>query len=473
MNSNVDLSILNGTIYTSNGPIRAGIAIENEKIVSIGKETNLPKAVKKIDAKGKIIIPGIVDVHSHIRDLEVDYKEDYEHASKAAAAGGITMHVDMPNVKPPTTTVERFLEKKEVAQKQVIVDFNMFPSASLIEEIPKLSSVGILGYKAFMIKDVERDYPHMPEIGIKSLGHLLEIFKVVAKTGLPIVVHPHSQEIADYIDHEIWKEIGTDPLAYFEADIRYDSLIKTIGVSNIIHLARVTGARVNITHMDKARTIELLRESKKKGEAKITADAHPGSVFVDRELIKKLGPLPLGVGSTPNDREAVWKGWNDGTIDIITSEHAPHTMEEKKIGWTNMWKAPGGWGSEMQEMLPMFLTQINKGRIKLETFIQKTSLNPAKIFGVYPKKGNIQIGSDADITIIDMKKETKISNEKCYSKCGYSPYDGMKVKGVPIMTICRGKVVMQYGEIMVNPGNGVFQPRVDIIKNSNLMEQIS
>jgi len=461
MTSTVELVIQNGLVYTSKGPVRAGIAIDNEKIVSISKETHLPSANKTIDAEGKIIIPGIVDVHSHIRDLETAYKEDYEHASKAAAAGGITMHVDMPNVKPPTTTVQRFLEKKSLAEKQVIVDFNMFPSASVVEEIPALSDLGILGYKAFMIADIVRDYPHMPEIGIKGLGHLLDMFKAVAKTKLPIVVHPHSQDIATYIDHEIWKELGTGPLAYFEADIRYDSLNKTVGVSNLIQLARVTNVRLNITHMDKARPIQLLREAKASGATNITADAHPGSVFVTREVVEKLGPLPLGVGSTLQDREAVWIGWNEGTIDIITSEHAPHTQEEKKIGWENMWKAPGGWGSEMQEMLPLFLTQINNGRMTLETFITLTSLNPAKIFGVYPKKGEISIGSDADLTVIDMKKESVISNDNCYSKCGYSPYDGMKVKGIPVYTICRGKVVMDSGEIIAKPGNGRFQPRLN------------
>jgi dihydroorotase (multifunctional complex type) len=441
--------------------MKAGIAVNDEKIVAIANEANLPKADTTIDASKKLIIPGLIDMHAHIRDLEVAYKEDYEHASKAAAAGGFTMHVDMPNVKPPTTTVERFIEKKKkYAEGHCIVDFNHFPSASLIEEIPKLNELGILGYKIFMISDTKRDYPHMPEIGISDLSHLLEIFKAVQKTGLPVIVHPHCQEIKSHVDKEIWAELGTDPLAYFEAGLRYGGLNTTLGISNCIHLGKATGVRLHITHMGRKEGIEMTRNAKKNGMTNLTTGTHPGSVFINKEIVKKFGPLALGSGKTLKDAEATWKGWNDGTIDIISSEHAPHSQEEKKPGWEDMWKAPGGTMACLQELLPMYLTEINKGRMSLETFIERTSLAPAKIFGLYPKKGVIKVGSDADLTIIDMKRKDVISNEKSYSKCGFTCYDGMEVQGVPVYTICRGTVVMKEGQITVNPGYGKFQPRM-------------
>jgi len=458
----VDLIIKNGTIYTAHGSMRAAIAVDEEKIVAIAKEANLPKADKTIDASGKVIIPGIIDLHAHIRDLEVAYKEDYEHASKAAAAGGITMHVDMPNVKPPTSTVERFIDKKEnYAEGHCTVDFNMFPSASVVEEIPKLNDLGILGYKIFMIKDVKRDYPHMPGIGISDLGHLLDIFKAVQKTGLPVIVHPHNMEIQDYVEKEIWAELGTEPMAYFEAGLRYNGLMRTLGSANCIQLAEATGVRLQLTHCGKSTMIDLVRQAKARGVTNVTADTHAHSVCMTKEIVERLGPLALGGGVTPEDSEATWRGFNDGSIDMITSEHSPHTLDEKKAGWEDMWKVPGGVGSALQETLPLMLNHINNGRMSLNKLVELTSLNPAKHFGLYPKKGVIQIGSDADLTIIDMKKEDVISNEKCYSKSRYSCYDGTKVKGVPVYTICRGTVVMQDGEITVKPGYGKYQPRLD------------
>ncbi len=461
----VDLVIKNGTVCSVGGRFRASVAVDDEKIVAIGKEANLPQADETIDASGLLIMPGIIDVHTHIRDLDVAYKEDYEHASKAAAAGGITMHVDMPNTKPPTTTVQRFIEKRKYADGHTIVDFNMYPSASSLSEIPKLKDLGILGYKIFMLSDTKRDFPHMPEIGVSNLGHLMEIFKAVKKTGLPITVHPHEQELQNYIDEEVRKELGTGPMAYYEAGLRYDTLSVRVAVSNCIILAEATGVRLHLTHMANARMIEMVRLAKMNGAADLTCDSHPPWVFITKSIVEKLGPLALGRGKTPEGQEAIWNGWNDDTIDIISSEHAPHAQDEKKIGWEDMWKAAGGAGSQLQEMLPLFLTQINKGRMSLERFIACTSLNPSKIFGVYPKKGAIEVGSDADLTIVDMKKKDILSNEKCYSKCGYSCYDGMEVQGVPIYTICRGTVVMHDGEITVKPGYGKFQPRINHMKN--------
>jgi dihydroorotase (multifunctional complex type) len=458
----VDLVIRNGTIYTAAGPFRAGIAVDDEKIVQISNEASLPAADRSIDASGRIIIPGLIETHAHFRDLETAYKEDYEHASKAAAAGGITMHVDMPNVKPPTTTVERFLEKKKnYAEGHVTVDFNMHPSASNLEEIPKLFDLGILAYKIFQWVDTKRDYPHMPEIGVTDLGHLMDIFKAVKKTGLPIIVHPHNQEIQNYVDKEVWQELGTDPMAYFEANVRYDSLSPLMGASNCIQMAEATGVRLHLTHMGSAKMINMVRQSKANGNTNLTCDSHPHFVFITKEVVQKLGPLALGLGHTPDMMEAIWRGWKDGTIDLITSEHAPHAQSEKTIGWKDMWKAPGGCGGQLQESLPMFLNWINKGMMSLETFIARSSLAPAKIFGLYPKKGVIQIGSDADLTIIDMKKKDVISNEKSYSKCGYSVYDGTEVRGIPTHTICRGTVVMEDGQIVVKPGYGKFQPRLN------------
>jgi dihydroorotase-like cyclic amidohydrolase len=150
---------------------------------------------------------------------------------------------------------------------------------------------------------------------------------------------------------------------------------------------------------------------------------------------------------------ALWDAINDGTLEVIGTDHAPHTKEEKDVGWKDMWKSPGG-EPQIQDYLRLFLTAVNEGKLSLDRLVRITSYNPARIFGVYPRKGVLQVGSDADITIVDMNKEETISNETTYTKVGWTPYHGRKVKGVPIYTIVRGTVVMENGKVIGQPGYG-------------------
>ncbi|MBI2184507.1 MAG: amidohydrolase family protein [Thaumarchaeota archaeon] len=453
----VDLVIRNSTICTSKGFIQAGLAVNQGKIVAIASDGNLPRADRNIDANGKIVVPGAIDIHAHFRDPGLTHKEDFEHGTKAAAAGGVTFVLDMPNTKPPTSTVERFLAKKEDAASKCVVDFSHLPSASIVSEIPKLAEAGAIGFKTFMIIDTTTKYPHMPEIGITDLGHLLDIFKAVAKTGLSVTVHPHNQELFSYVAEEIRREGRTDPVAFFELGSRYDFLAFTVGTSNIIHMAEVTGVRLNETHMYKAKQCELIKQAKDV-LPNLTCDMQPSALLTTKDLVAKKGPYALcrGKGLNAGDTESLWQCLLDGTIDIISSGHSPHTRAEKEPGWKDAWKAPGGVGSEIQQYIPYMLTFVNQGKISLPKLVSLISENPAKLMNVYPKKGALLPGSDADIVLIDMHKRTVLRDEECYSKCGWTIYDGTEVQGVPVTTIVRGTVVMEDGQVVGKPGYGKF-----------------
>lgn len=440
--------------------MEADIGIEKGKIAFLGSSATAPKSSKVVDAKGKVVIPGLIDTHTHHRDPGFTHKEDLTTATQAAAAGGVTLSIGMPNVNPPTTSVDRFKNVIEISKKKALVDFNHNPSGTVPEEIPGLAEAGCLAFKIFMVKDTGRDYPHMPGIGLYHHGDLFRSFEAVAKTGLPLMVHPHDQDLMEMIEQRYWQRGDRSPQAYAKAYREFDGIIWDTAIATILRFQKATGVKLHILHMSTPGALEMVRRAKGEGRP-VTCEVNPWALFLGNswENIEKLGPYCLGFWVPEGHAEALWEGIRDGTIDVVGSDHAPHTKEEKEIGWKDMWKSPGG-EPQIQDYLRLFLTEVNQGRLTLDRLVWLTSYRPAHVFGLYPRKGVIQIGSDADLVIVDMRKEETIQNETTLTKVGWTPYHGRKVKGAPVTTLVRGKVVMENGNVVGKPGDGQFIPPV-------------
>lgn len=440
--------------------MEADIGIEKGKIAFLGSSATAPKSSKVVDAKGKVVIPGLIDTHTHHRDPGFTHKEDLTTATQAAAAGGVTLSIGMPNVNPPTTSVDRFKNVIEISKKKALVDFNHNPSGTVPEEIPGLAEAGCLAFKIFMVKDTGRDYPHMPGIGLHHHGDLFRSFEAVAKTGLPLMVHPHDQDLMEMIEQRYWQRGDRSPQAYAKAYREFDGIIWDTAIATILRFQKATGVKLHILHMSTPGALEMVRRAKGEGRP-VTCEVNPWALFLGNswENIEKLGPYCLGFWVPEGHAEALWDGIRDGTIDVVGSDHAPHTKEEKEIGWKDMWKSPGG-EPQIQDYLRLFLTEVNQGRLTLDRLVWLTSYRPAHVFGLYPRKGVIQIGSDADLVIVDMRKEETIQNETTLTKVGWTPYHGRKVKGAPVTTLVRGKVVMENGNVVGKPGDGQFIPPV-------------
>lgn len=452
----MDLVVKGGKVWTPGGLIEADIAVHQGKVAALAKPTALPDSFSAvIEAKGKVVIPGLVDTHTHHREPGFTHKEDITTATQAAAAGGVTLSIGMPNVDPPTTTVERYRNVIEISKKKALVDFNHNPSGTVPEEISKLAEAGCLGFKIFMVRDTGRDYPHMPGIGLHNHGALFRCFEEVAKTGLPLMIHPHDQDLMDVIEQKYWQRGDRSPQAYARAYRDFDGIIWDTAIATILRFQKATGVKLHILHMSTPGGLEMARRAKEEGRP-VSVEVNPWALFLGSwENVEKLGPYCLGFWVPEHHVEALWKGIDDGTVDLIGTDHAPHTKEEKDVGWKDMWKSPGG-EPQIQDYLKLFLTAVNEGKLTLDKLVRITSYNPARIFGVLPRKGVIQVGSDADLVIVDMNKEETIINETTYTRVGWTPYHGRKVKGVPVYTIVRGKVVMQDGKVVGKPGDGEF-----------------
>ncbi|MBI3950994.1 MAG: dihydroorotase family protein [Acidobacteria bacterium] len=450
----MDLILRGGELVTANGSYRANVAISGETIVGILAPDETMEAKRVVDVSGLHLLPGLIDIHSHHRDPGYTHKEDATTATRACAAGGVTVSVAMPNVNPPPTTAEILRDMFELYERKAVVDFNVNPAATVLEEIPRMAPMGILAFKVFMVADTGRAYPHMPGIGVHDHGKLLSIFQAVQKTGLPIMVHPHDQELMDQIEQSYWTEGRRDFRAYAEAYSAFDGVIWDTAVAVLLRLQQATGVRLHLLHMQTEQHVQMLKAAKAQGRP-VTAEANSWALWLgnDWNTIERLGSYALSYYVPPRHAEAVWQAVVDGTIDILATDHAPHLREEKEPGWIDGWKAHTGTPST-QYYLSLLLTDVAQGRISLERAVELTSLRPAKLFGLYPRKGAIQVGADADIVAVDLAAETTITNESVLSKCGWTPYAGRTVRGMPVHTLVRGQFVYEDGRVVGEPGYG-------------------
>jgi len=298
----------------------------------------------------------------------------------------------------------------------------------------------------------------MPELGITDEGHLLEIFKACKKHNAPLAVHPHHQGLAEHIERKYFREKGLLGPEHYAKSLRFDNnIMYDVSFATLILMARITGTHLHLLHLNTPMSIDMVKWATANG-IKVSAEVNPAHMFIKWEHILKQGPWVLGKWTPEEDREALWKVLCTRPFDVLAgTDHAPHAKEEKEIGWTDMWKAHSG-APYIQFYLSLFLNEINKGAITWEAVIDICCQKPAKIFNWYPRKGVIQVGSDADMVICDMNKEKTITQEEVYSKCGWTPFEGWKVKGVPICTIVRATPVMKDGKILVKAGFGKFIP---------------
>lgn len=445
----MSIKIVNAKLWLDTGTYEGGLFTENGAVSKIGKETSLPQTEVTIDAEGKLVIPGLVDLHVHFREPGFTQKEDFSTGTRAAAAGGVTTVLDEPNNNPVTSSTEALRAKKVLVKEKAYVDylFEMAVYAEGLDEVQAASSMGINTFAFF-------DELGGTSTGMDDTGVLYEALKRVKMVdGLALLNCRESDLVIATIRKT--REKGSGNL--MDYNNHFPHVAESAGGAKRILLAHNVGARAHFREVSTAETVEMLRHLKPyRGD--ISAEVRPDHLVLNHENTSDLGPYaqqwtPI---RTRQNQEALWGALNDGTVNMIASDHATHTVEEKNPGWENIWESPPGLPA-IESMLPILLTAVNEGKTSLERVISATTANPARRLGLYPRKGCIAVGSDADLVVIDTKKERKITADEMYAKSKWTPYEGWTTLGAVEATILRGVPVYQQGKIVSEPlGRFIF-----------------
>lgn len=427
-----DLVITGAILVTDTATYPADVAIKDGAILAVTAPGACPPAAETLDATGLHLLPGAIDVHVHFREPGYTHKEDWETGTAAAAMGGVTTVFEMPNTHPPTATPEALAQKLQAAEK-AHVDFGIYGllAEDNIDQLEALIEGGVAAFKCFM----GNTFGNLPS---PSSGAMLEGFEIIARHGLRVSLHAETASIMAWRQKRIMAAGRTDPLAHLASR---PAVVATEAVARACILAEWTGARIHVLHISSADELRPLAEAKARG-VDVTGETCPHYLLFDERAYTELGSI-IRVNPPVRERhhqEGLWAGLKSGVIDMIATDHAPHDPAEKTR--ENIWTADCGFpGVETQ--MPLMLTQAAEGRITLQDYVRLSAVAPAKAFGLYPSKGLIAPGADADIALVDLAREETVTAAGLHSRAKVTPFEGMRVRGVPVHTLVRGRFVMR------------------------------
>lgn len=440
--------ILHAKVVTPRGILNGNIQIKGGKINDISQTKPTPGVGLVYDAGGRYVLPGLIEVHGHMREPGMTAKEDVPHGTMAALAGGFTTIIDMPNTDPPTTTAKLVDDKlNKIYPGRSYTDYAIWMGVSNdhIGEISKIDKDKICGIKIFMAGH-ETVPTTIPDD--KTLG---KIFKIAAKRNILVALHTEDQSLVNYYTDKYTK------LGITSSDIwskmRPMSVVAT-AVARAIAIAELYGTRIYLLHMSTPEEFVL-------ADVGITHGLQIWRELVTYQLLfndsdyKKYGnKIKVSPALRSKDMQnEMWDRFRSGKLDVVCSEHTPHEWESKNQ--PNVFKAQSGTPG-IQESLPALITawikRYGKDTVEegLQLIARYASKNPARIFG-FKNKGGIEVGKDADFSIIDINNTWNVNKNDLFSKCGWSAYEGMKLKGRPVATFLRGELVYQSGKILQNP----------------------
>jgi dihydroorotase len=447
----VDLLIRNVTLVSPAGRRRVNISISDgvfAAILDAGVTAFVP-ALETIDATGLVALPGLIDGHVHFREPGLTHEETWLTGTRAAVFGGVTTVLDMPNTVPPTYSVERAREKLALADACAFCDFGIFglvgKSADLTGELA--ASGLVVGLKAFM-GPTTGDLPSPDE------DQLFRALEHARANGLRVAFHAEDRAT---IEAALEHEQRTDAIAHLDtrpakAEVR---AIESIG--DLLQAAKAQGHICHVSSAIGLHSIEALRAEK----LDLTCEVTPHHALLDRDVYAAFGGLAKvnpPIRGEP-DASALLAALADGRIDTVASDHAPHVAAAKQRA--SIWGAPSGFAG-IETLLPLMLTAVHDGRLTLERLVHATSEAPAKAWGLWPRKGHVAVGADADLALVDLERAGEIRAANLHGMNNHAPFEGRATTGAVVTTIVRGKPVVRHGELVGEPGWG--RPLMKTIK---------
>jgi len=438
----VDLVLSNTKAYINKEVVDCSIAVNEGKIFKIGKEVNMPKTERKINLQNLLVLPGLIDVHVHLRDEGKAYKEDFYSGTAAAAASGITTVLDMPNNEPVTMSAETLRNRMQNAKEKILVNvgfYSEFPRN--LKEIKRIVEEGAVAFKLFMAEqvgglDIDDDYA------------LLEAFKIVSELKLLVAVHAEDKATLKKAEDRLKRANRNDIEAFLNV---HSEKAEVEAVKRLLNAARQADLRIHFCHISTEKGLREVIDGKKSGMP-ITCEVTPHHLFLSVADLCQMGTSALTMPPVreKNHIEALWEGIKNGWIDILASDHAPHTAEEKKakVVWDAKVGIPG-----LETMLPLLLTEVKRKQLSIGDMVRLMSEKPAEVFKL-KGKGRLKEGNTADLTVVDLNRKYRIDASQFHSKAKYSPFDGWIAEGKPVKTFVKGQLIMDDGEIVAKAGSG-------------------
>ncbi|HEX3754655.1 MAG TPA: dihydroorotase [Rhizomicrobium sp.] len=429
MQETFDLLIRGGTVATPNGIAPADIGVIGGRIAAIGSLAGA-KTVETFEARGLHVLPGAIDTQVHFREPGNDHKEDLETGSRAAVLGGVTAVFEMPNTAPPTTSRLAIDDKLARAKSRMHCDYAFYVGATPanVGALAALESLpGVCGVKAFLGSSTGSLLLNRPDDILAALKAGRRRMAVHSEDEERLIARKHLAERGRPQTHPVWRDVET----------------ARASTERVLGLARAAGRRLHVLHVTTGDEIPLLAAAREFA----TAETTPQHLTLSApECYERLGAYAQMNPPIRDEthRQALWEAVREGVIDVIGSDHAPHTREEKDKTYPD---TPSGMPG-VQTLVTLLLDHVNQGHLSLERFVDLTASGPQRIFGI-AGKGRIARGYDADFTVADLKLTRTIENRWIASRCGWTPFDGMKTTGWPVATIVRGKRVMQDGELIL------------------------
>ena len=446
-------ALRNGCLITPAGERRETLYIQSGKIAAIGSRPEFDRDAAAVDCNGKYVVPGFIDGHVHLREMGYSDREDFISGTQAAALGGITTVMDMPNSKPNVITPDDFKARRDRVMERAHVNIGLYvwACAKNVDRLHEFQELGPVGFKIFTAETGAYD-PEFAQYITTDPGLLYRIFQQTARMGTVTAVHSECQSLIAHFEEHARKNMAPDMRAYLYS--RPQS-VEDVAVFSEVAMARETGAKLHICHVVGKGTIDFLRWAKRDYYPNVSCEAAPCNLLMNDEDTIKLGSVAKFSPPVQAEihRRAVWDGLLDGTVDMVGSDHAPQDYEKKHN--PNIWQASPG-SPALDYWVPLMLDRVARGEISLARFVDVASAAPARRFGLYPSKGVLQEGADADVVVIDMDKTSTVDTARFKSKARYTAFEGWPLRGIPVMTFVNGNLVARDGRIVGKPGDGKF-----------------
>jgi dihydroorotase len=436
----LDLVVKNVKLFYRGALVEAAVGVDGGRVVRVAKEASMPKADHVFDAGGFLMLPGMVDAHVHFRDPGYLHEEDFSSGTAAAACGGVTTVADMPNNEPPVVDHSSWRLKLEAVKGKAYVDYALYAAASWshLEDLPTLIEEGAAGVKAYMAhgRPTLQADPQLISAALREAG-----------LKVPVLVHAEDGGLL-----ERGLKVGfKDPIAYAKAR---GPMVEALAVRKVLRALARVGGRVHLCHLSSAWSVKLVEEAKLKG-LNVTAETCPHYLLLTKRDLRRAGVLckvdpPVRAG---HHRVALWRGLWRGVVDQVASDHAPHRLEDRLA--KGFAEAPSGFAG-VELTLSLLLDCVNRGLLRLADVVSLYSTRPARLLNLYPRKGVVEEGCDADLVLVSMGEEFKVTSSRLHSKSPETPFEGRVLKGVPKATFIRGVLAAEEGEVKVKPGLGRF-----------------